>query len=145
MAGSQDLGIGGLAFLSTNDLSGLATNVSNGNNAGTTFLNGVGMGVTIDTSNANQIVLQTTTKAAIIGVLLNNPKALEAAQIGAVRGQSFRMWAGGTITAGQYLMMDSSARFIAATSSVVAIVGQACEAAVVNTLFQGILLDGYVA
>lgn len=146
MSGYQDLGIGGLAFLSTNDLSGLVSDVTNGNTLGTTFKNGVGMCVTMDTANAASVILQTTSKAPIVGILLNNPKAGEGAQIQSVRGSSAKVLAGAAISKGDYLMTDTSGRLITATSGAVSVVAQASEAAsAAGNLIQAVILDGYIA
>lgn len=146
MSAEQDLGIGGLAYQSSNDLSGLVSDVTNGNSLGTTFKNGIGMGVTIDPAAEGSIILQTTTKAPIVGVLKNNPKAGEAANIGSVRGSSQKVLAGAAFAVGDLLMIDGSGRFIKATSSAVSVVAQAAEAAsAAGNLVQAVLLDAYIA
>lgn len=144
MSQQQDLGIGGLAYLSTNDLSGTATDVTNGNAQGTTYKNGVGMAVIPDSAAGSIIIAGAN--ARIIGVLQNNPKAGEAANVGAVRGASYKVLAGAAITMGDDLITDSSGRFITATGAAQKVVGRAMEAAsAAGNLIEAVLLDGYVA
>lgn len=145
MSQEQDLGVGGLAYLSTNDLSGTVSDVTNGNSLGTTYKNGIGMAVVADTV-AGSVVLQGTGKLMTLGFLQNNPKAGEVANIASIRGRSCKVLAGAAITAGDKLMLDSSARVITATSSVVAIVAIAMEAAsAAGNLIEAVLVDGYIA
>ncbi len=144
MSAEQDLGIGGLAFKATADLSGLVSDVTNGNALGTTYKNGIGMAVVMDTTAGQVVIAGSNVK--IVGVLKNNPKAGEAADVGSVRGTSQKVLAGAAFAAGDYLMTDSSGRFIKGASSAQNIVGQACEAAsAAGNLVQAVLIDGYVA
>src|SRR3990167_181288 len=105
MSQEQDLGLGGLAFTSTNDLSGTVADVTNGNALGTTYKNGIGMAVIMHTV-AGEIVLAGA-NGKIVGVLKNNPKAGEAASVGSVRGTSQKVLAGAAFEAGDFLMTDS--------------------------------------
>lgn len=140
----QDQGLGGLAYKSTNDLSGLASDVTNGNAIGTTYKNGIGMAVVPDTTDG-QVVLAGA-NAFILGVLRNNPKEGEAAAIASVRGTSVKVLAGAAITMGDPLQTDSSGRFITAASSAQKIVARAMQAATAaGQLIEAVLLDGYVA
>lgn len=144
MSQEQDLGVGGLAYLSTNDLSGTVADVTNGNSLGTTYKNGIGMAIIPD-STAGQVVIAGS-NALILGVLQNNPKALEAANIHSVRGMSCKVLAGAAITMGDALITDSSGRFITATGAAQKIVARAMEAAsAAGNLIEAVLLDSYVA
>ncbi len=144
MSQSQDLGLGGLSFQSTNDLSGTAVDVTNGNALGTTYKNGIGMAIIMDTT-AGAVVIAGS-NARILGVLRNNPKAGEAANVGCVRGASEKVLAGAAISVGDPLMTDSSGRFITAASSAQKICAIATEAATAaGNLIEAVLVDGYVA
>jgi hypothetical protein len=144
MSAQQDLGIGGLAYTSTNDLSGTVADVTNGNTLGSTFKNGAGMAVIADTANEASIVLAGA-NALILGVLQNTPKVGEAAQIQSVRGSSAKVLLGGTVAKGDKLITDSSGRFVTATTGAQLICAQAQEAGAVGTLIQAVLLDSYIA
>lgn len=145
MSQKQDLGIGGLAYKSTNDLSGTAADVTNGNPIGSTYKNGIGMAIIPDVSNANQVVVAGA-NALILGVLNNAPKAGEAADVQGVRGSSAKVLAGAAITAGDNLQTDSSGRFITATGAAQKVCARAVEAATAaGDLIEAVLLDGYVA
>lgn len=145
MSQQQDLGLGGLSYKSTNDLSGTAADVTNGNAIGTTFKNGIGMAIIPDTANANQVVLAGA-NAFILGVLNNNPKANEAADVRGVRGSSMKVLAGAAISVGDNLQTDSSGRFITGAGAAQKVVARALEAATAaGDLIEAVLLDGYVA
>lgn len=145
MSAEQDLGIGGLALKSTDDLSGTASDVANGNAIGTTYKNGIGMAVVADASNAGSFVLAGANKP-ILGVLNNNPKAGEVGDIRGVRGSSRKVLAGGVINVGDALSTDLSGRFVAASGAAQIIVAVAVEAATAaGQLIQAVLLDSYVA
>lgn len=144
MSQQQEQGLGGLAYQSTNDLSGTATDVTNGNSQGTTYKNGIGMAIIPD-STAGAIVIAGS-NALILGVLQNNPKAGEAANVGTTRGCSYKGLAGAAISMGDNLMTDSSGRFITAASTAQKVCGRAMEAAsAAGNLFEFVLLDSYVA
>ena len=147
MSQSQSQGLGGLSYKSTNDLSGTATDVTNGNAIGTTYKNGIGMAVIADASNANQVVLAGA-NALILGVLQNNPKAGEAAQIQSVRGTSAKVLVG-TVTSivpGAKLITDSSGRFVIATSSAQLVCAIAMETPTnAGDLIEAVLVDSYIA
>lgn len=140
MSAAQDLGIGGLAYSSTNDLSGTVSDVTNGNTLGTTFKNGVGMAVIADSSNEASVVLAGA-NALILGVLINNPKAGEAAAIQSVRGSAAKVLAGASFSIGNKLTTDAYGRFVTATTSqiVAAVAVEASSAA--GNLVQATLLD----
>ena len=144
MSAAQDLGIGGLAYTSTNDLSGTVTDVTNGNPIGSTFKNGTGMAVIVDTANEASVVLAGA-NALILGVLINTPKAGEAAAIQSVRGSAAKVLLGGTVAKGDKLNTDSSGRLVTATTGAQLICAQAQEAGVVGQLVQAVLLDSYIA
>lgn len=144
MSQEQNQGLGGLAYQSTNDLSGIATDVTNGNSLGTTYKNGIGMAIIPD-STAGAVVIAGA-NALILGVLQNNPKAGEAAQVGTVRGASYKVLAGAAITMGDNLQTDSSGRFITAAGAAQKVCGRAMEAAsAAGNLIEAVLLDSYVA
>ena len=146
MSQAQPQGLGGLSYKSTADLSGMVSDVSNGNAIGTTYKNGIGMAVIADANYANQVVLATNGDDLILGVLANNPKAGEAAQIQSVRGSSAKVLAGAAITAGDKLITDSSGRFITASGAAQLVCGIAMEAATgAGDLIEAVLVDSYVA
>lgn len=145
MSQEQSLGVGGLAYQSTNDLSGLVSDVTNGNALGTTFKNGIGMAVIPDTGTAGNIVLAGA-NALILGVLQNNPKAGEAAAVGSLRGASYKVLAGAAIAVGDPLQTDASGRFITGAGAAQKVCARALEAAsAAGNLIEAVLLDSYVA
>lgn len=113
-------------FLSTNDLS-----------SGKQYL-----GVAIDTSNANSIVLANAQTLPTIGILLNDPKAGDAAHV-ALFGPTIFAVAGGTITRGDSLTTDSGGKLITTTTPADKVIGIAIESAVVNDRFEVMLSGGH--
>ena len=147
MSQSQSQGLGGLSYKSTADMSGTVTDVTNGNAIGTTYKNGIGMAVIGDASNANSIVIAGA-NARILGVLTNNPKAGEAAQVQTVRGTSCKVVVG-TVTGivpNAKLITDSSGRFVVAAGSAQMISAIAMETpTAAGDLIEAVLVDSYVA
>ena len=147
MSQGQSLGIGGLSYKATADLSGIAADVTGGNAIGTTYKNGIGMAVIADASNANQVVIAGA-NAVILGVLMNNPKAGEAAAIQSARGSSCKVVVG-TITSivpNAKLITDSNGAFVIAGSTAKNVVAIAMETpTAAGDLIEAVLLDGYVA
>ena len=147
MSQGQSLGIGGLSYKATADLSGTAADVTGGNAIGTTYKNGIGIAVIADASNANQVVIAGA-NAVILGVLMNNPKAGEAAAIQSVRGSSCKVVVG-TITSiapNAKLITDSNCAFVIAGSTAKNVVAIAMETpTAAGDLIEAVLLDGYVA
>ena len=119
MSQGQSLGIGGLSYKATADLSGLVTDVTGGNAIGTTYKNGIGMAVIADASNANQVVIAGG-NAVILGVLMNNPKAGEPAAIQSVRGSSCKVVVGAitSIVPNAKLITDSNGAFKGGASEI---------------------------
>lgn len=145
MSQEQDLGLGGLAFRSTNDLSGTLTDVTNGNPLGSPFKNGAGLAVVIDPSNSKNVVLAGA-NVPIIGVLANTPKAAEAADVRGVRGSSRKVLAGAAIAVGAKLSTDAYGRMVTAAGAAQIIVAIAAEAAsAAGDLIEAVLIDSYVA
>lgn len=143
MSQGQSQGLGGISLKSTNDVSGLTADVTNGNPVGTTYKNGIGMAVVADTVAASFVIAGSN--VVILGVLRTNPKAGQPGQIGTARGGSEKCLAGGTVAVGDKLITDSSGRFITATGAAQKIVGIAVEAATVGLPFEAVLVDSYVA
>ncbi len=146
MSQKQSQGLGGLSYKSTNDLSGTASDVTNGNaNGGTTYKNAIGMALVADTANACSVVLAGA-NVKILGVCANNPKAGEPAQLDSVRGTSTKVLVGAAVAKGDKLMTDSNGRFITAASTAQHICGVAMEAAsAAGQMVEAVLLDDYVA
>lgn len=145
MSQQQELGVGGLAYKSTNDLSGSVSDVTNGNSLGSTFKNGAGMALVADTANAGSVILAGA-NAPILGVLQNTPKAGEAADVRGLRGSSMKVLAGAAFAIGDSLMTDSSGRFIKAAGAAQKIVAIAMESSLAaGDLIEAVLIDSYVA
>ncbi len=155
MSQQQTQGLGGLSYKSTSDLSGTVSDVTNGNAIGTTYKNGIGLAVMADASNAKQIVITSTGGGGDIpiGVLQNNPKAGEAAQIQSVRGTSAKVICGGVSTAiipGTKLKTDAYGRFVAAAAAGSGTAQVICAESMETPtaggdLFEAVLLDSYLA
>ena len=147
MSQAQPQGLGGLSYKATADLSGLVTDVTGGNAIGTTYKNGIGMAVIADASNANQVVIAGA-NAVILGVLQNNPKAGEAAQIQTVRGTSCKVVVGAvtSIVPNAKLITDSNGAFVIAGSTAKKVVAIAMETpTAAGDLIEAVLVDSYVA
>lgn len=146
MSQSQGLGIGGLSYKSTNDLSGLATDVTNGNPIGTAFKNGIGLAVIADVNNDVSIVLASDQTKRVVGVLMDNPKAGQPCQVRTVRGASAKCLAGAVVTRGDKVMSDAYGRAITLTAGGHHGFGVAMEsAAAAGALIEVVLSDEYLA
>ncbi len=143
MSQGQSQGLGGVAYKSTNDLSGTASDVTNGNPIGSTFKNAVGLAVVVDTSNASSVVLASSAVAVkVLGICLNTPKAGDVMQIASARGTSCKVLAGAAVSVGDKIEVDSSGRGITSATAAHKIFGVALEAASgAGVLFECLLLD----
>lgn len=145
MSQKQTQGLGGLSYKSTNDLSGSAADVTNGNPIGTTYKNGKGLAVIADTANDCSIVIAGA-NARVLGVLADTPKAAQAAKVESVRGTSVKVLTGAAVTRGDNLQTDANGRAITgagAAQKVFAIAMESASAA--NRLIEAVLVDVYVA
>jgi len=82
----------------------------------------------------NTVTIGSAASQALVGTLLNEPKANEGATI-AVSGTS-KVIAGGTITIGDRLTTDSSGKAVATTTDGQNIIGTAIEAADASDIFE---------
>jgi hypothetical protein len=99
------------------------------------------LAVKLSTAADRTVLLAATQGLQIMGVLQNKPKLGQAADV-VLAGVS-KLFAGGTVTRGDKLMIDGSGRFITWTSgSGYAQVGQAYESAVVGQVFTGFVYPG---
>ena len=111
-------GLGGLGSLkSTNDLSGMVADVTNGNPVGTTCKNGSSLMVIQDTNNDDSFVLAANATTPVLGVLDDNPKAGQAGKVKSVPGCIYKILAGAQITRGQKIISDAYGRAIPYASS----------------------------
>lgn len=111
-------------FLSTNDLSSNQYR-----------------GVALDAGAANSIVAANAQTLPSIGILLNAPKAGEDAHI-FLFGPTTYAIAGGTVTKGDRLTVDSVGRLITTTTLLDIEFGIALESAVVSDRFEVMMLGG---
>lgn len=111
------------AFTSTNDLSS------------SQFL-----GVALDGSNDNSVVLANAQTNVCIGILLNNPVAGDDAEVALLGPTTFGI-AGGSITKGAKLTVDASGKLIATTTAADQVVGIAMEGASSGDRFEFMMVD----
>jgi len=114
-------------FLSTNDLSA----------AGKQYL-----GVSLDGSNANSIVLSNAQTLKAIGILLNNPTAGDEAHV-LLFGPTTYAIAGGTITKGDSVTVNASGQFITTVTAADQVYGIALESAVSGDRFEVMMSGGH--
>ena len=145
MSQKQTLGLGGLSYKSTSDLSGLVSDVTNGNPIGTKYKNAIGLIVIADVNNDASFVLAADASKPYLGVLEDNPRAAEPGNIQSNRGASAKVLAGGTVTRGDKIMSDSNGRGVTLTSGGHHGIGIAVESATVGNLFEMVIADSYLA
>lgn len=145
MSQQQLMGLGGVSFKSTNDLSGTTTDVTNGNTVGSPKKSGLYMAVIADTANADSIVIAGA-NALVLGFLQNRPAAGEIAQVYGVRGGTTKALAGASTSKGDKLITDSSGRVVTATTGAQLICGVCMEAATAaGDIIEIMLVDSYIA
>ena len=125
----QSQGLGGLSLISTNDLSGTVSDVTNGNTIGSAYKNAVGIFVVADTGNADSFVLASVITVPVLGVLGDTPKAGQPGQIDSVAGTITKVWSGGAISIGNRLVTDSSGRAVAVSTTPAYVAAVALESA----------------
>ena len=125
----QSQGLGGLSLISTNDLSGTVSDVTNGNTIGSAYKNAVGLFVVADTANADSFVLASAITVPVLGVLGDTPKAGQPGQIDSVAGTITKVWSGGAISKGDRLVPDSNGRAVSYSTTPCYIGAIALEAA----------------
>lgn len=146
MSQKQSLGVGGLSYKSTNDLSGTVSDVTNGNPIGTKYKNGIGLAVIADVSNDVSVVLAADASKPYVGVLEDNPRAGEPANVQSNRGASAKCLTGAAVTRGDKVMSDAYGRAITLTSGGHHGFGIAMESAsAANALIEVVLADSYLA
>lgn len=146
MGSRQSQGLGGLSFKSTADLSGLVTDVTNGNPIGTTFKNGVGLAVIADVNNDASFVLAADASKRPLGVLGDNPRAGQAGKVESARGTSTKILTGAAVVRGAVLMPDAFGRGITLTAGAHYGYAVAMESASgANLLIEAVLTDEYLA
>ena len=94
-------------------------------------------------STAEQVVLAAAASDRMLGVLQNKPKSGEAALI-RVAGTS-KVVAGGTVAYGDYVTTNGSGQAVTTTTDKQAIIGLALESAVVNDIFEIMIVHGYLS
>lgn len=93
--------------------------------------------VKLDASNANQVVLAAAATDKFIGVLMDNPKALDRATVRMRSAQgTFPVVAGGTINIGDAVTSNASGQAITTTTGSDQILGTAVVAAVSGDVFE---------
>ena len=146
MSQKQTLGVGGLSYKSTADLSGLLTDVTNGNPVGTAKKNGIGLIVIADVNADVSVVLAADASKPYVGVLEDNPRAAEPANVQSNRGASAKVLAGAAVTRGDKIMSDAYGRGITLTSGGHHGIGIAMESAAgAGSLFEMVIADSYLA
>lgn len=125
----QSQGLGGLSLVSTNDLSGTASDVSNGNPIGSAYKNAVGLAAIADTANADSFVLASGITVPVLGVIGDTPKAGQSGQLDSVDGTVVKVLSGGAISIGNRLVPDSSGRAVAISTTPAYVFAVALEAA----------------
>lgn len=98
------------------------------------------LGVALDSSNDNSIVLANAQTLPIIGILLNAPVAGDAASV-AMFGPTTLIIAGGTITKGDRVTVDSSGKAITTTTAADQVIGVALESAVAGDRIEIMLVN----
>lgn len=95
-------------------------------------------------TNAGEVALATSATAEVLlGVLQNKPKQNEAALV-RILGTS-KVVAGGTVAEGAYVTSNGSGQAISTVVDKNAVIGIAMEAAVVNDIFEIMIVHGYLS
>ena len=148
MSQQQPQGLGGLSYKAHADYSGMVSDVTNGNALGTTYKNGIGMAVVSTGTTYPCEVSLAGANAVILGVLTNNPKAGDTAQIQSVRGTSCKVLVGSatSIVPNAKLITNSDGNFVIASGAAQKVVAIAMETPTgAGDLIEAVLVDGYVA
>lgn len=109
---------------------------------GLTGQGGTGQFLAVKITGSRQVNV-CTTGDYIYGVLQNKPASGQAADVG-ILGVTKAM-SGGTVTAGDYLSVDSSSRFVTASSTFARVAVAIEGAAAASTVFTIALVPGAVA
>jgi len=146
MSQKQSLGLGGLGYKSTADLSGTVSDVTNGNPIGTKYKNAIGLAVIADVNADSSFVLAADASKPYLGVLDDNPRAGEPGNVQSARGSSAKCLAGAAVTRGDKVMSDAYGRAITLTGGGHHGFGIAMEsAAAAGALIEVVLGDHYLA
>ena len=135
MATEENQGLGGLgSLLSTNDLSGRSSDVTNGNPIGSQYKNGSSLIMTLDTTASKpSFIVATSGTVFPIGVLDDTPIAAQSGKLKSTDGNIYKILAGTALaTVGTRVMADGYGRAIAWTGAGAYMVGVTVEVGVAN-------------